>query len=166
MHTADKGGYTSKEPYKAPRYSYDGDSAKDFSDPGDRGVTTQTSAGLKHAAGNSYSGKRYRTGAAGDLTDRKQGSTIRLPAGGKLGGSRNSRIGEATGDPKFDGMMGKISNNTSPQTAGGAASAKVGASANQHPDDETIRALNKMMYDMHVTMQAANKLMQKLTRGR
>ena len=76
------------------------------------------------------------------------------------------KVKEATGDPAFDGMMGKIAGSTTPQTAGGAASDKVGSAANQPPDAETIEALNKMMYDMHVTMLTANRLMQKLMQGR
>ena len=82
------------------------------------------------------------------------------------GKKKSKKVKEATGDSKFDSMMGNIAGSTTPQTAGGAASANVGAAANQPPDAETINALNKMMYDMHVTMQTANKLMQKLMQGR
>ena len=75
------------------------------------------------------------------------------------------KVKEATGDSSFDNMMGKISSNTEPQNFDQARADKVQAGA-ENPDKETIDALNKMMYDMHVTMQTANKLMQKLTQGR
>lgn len=78
---------------------------------------------------------------------------------------KSGKLGEATGDANFDDMMNKISGSTSPQSMGSAASDKVQAKA-ANPDAETIEALNKMMYDMHVTMQTANRLMQKLSRGR
>ncbi len=81
-------------------------------------------------------------------------------------GKKTKKVKEATGDPKFDGMMGKIASSTTPQTAGGAAADKVSGAANQPPDADTINALNKMMHDMHVTMQTANQLMQQLMRGR
>lgn len=72
---------------------------------------------------------------------------------------------EETGDPKFDNMLGKISGNTEPQDFNQDRANKVQAGA-ENPDKETIDALNKMMYDMHVTMMTANELMKKLTQGR
>ena len=75
------------------------------------------------------------------------------------------KVKEATGNPKFDNMMGKISGNEQPQNFDQARTDKVIQGA-ENPDEETIKALNKMMYDMHVTMMTANKLMQKLTQGR
>lgn len=76
-----------------------------------------------------------------------------------------SGLPEATGDPKFDGMMGKITGNTEPQGFDQARADRV-QSRSENPDAETINALNKMMYDMHATMQTANQLMQKLMQGR
>lgn len=75
------------------------------------------------------------------------------------------KVKETTGDEKFDSMMGKISGSQEPQNFDQERIDRVGARA-ENPDQETIDALNKMMYDMHMTMQTANKLMQKLTRGR
>ena len=136
----------------------------DLIDPSDRGTTSKTASGTVHKAGNSYSGKRHKSST--DRVDGKQGSTLTLPHGGKLGGSRNSRLGEATGDSKFDSMMGKIAGSTTPVTPPSAASNKINDLEQNGPDMETINALNKMMYDMHMTMQTANQLMQKLMRGR
>lgn len=81
----------------------------------------------------------------------------------KMAGPRGP-IPEATGDEKFDNMMGKISGSTEPQNFNQAQNDRVQDKAT-HPDAETINALNKMMYDMHVTMQTANRLMQKLMKG-
>ena len=75
------------------------------------------------------------------------------------------KVKEATGDLKFDNMLGKISGNTKPQDFNQDRANKVQAGA-ENPDKETIDALNKMMYDMHVTMMTANELMKKLTQGR
>ncbi len=72
---------------------------------------------------------------------------------------------EATGDAKFDNMLGKIAGNTEPQGFDDARAAKVKAGA-ENPSDETIDALNEMMFNMHKSMQTANALLQKLTRGR
>ena len=165
VHTSSMG--TGNAPYKKNMKSSDPDAPeKESGRSVNTGSTERTKSGAVHKAGDNYSGKRFKASQRGEASDRKQSSTLNLPDGGKLGGSRNSRLGETTGDPAFDGMMGKIAGSTTPQTAGGAASDKVGASANQPPDAETIEALNKMMYDMHTTMQTANRLMQKLMRGR
>ena len=98
----------------------------------------------------------------GTIEPNKTQPEHRLATGGKVSAKRFS---EATGDEKFDNMLGKISGNTEPQGFDQARASKVQAGA-ENPDKETIDALNKMMYDMHVTMETANKLMQKLTQGR
>ena len=80
-------------------------------------------------------------------------------------GKPSKKVSEATGDKKFDDMMGKISGNDQPQSFNQRQADRVQDRA-ENPDAETINALNKMMYDMHVTMQTANRLMQKLVKGR
>ena len=74
-------------------------------------------------------------------------------------------IPEATGDAKFDSMLGKIAGNTEPQGFDSARAARV-KSGSENPTDETIDALNEMMFNMHKSMQTANALLQKLTQGR
>ena len=78
---------------------------------------------------------------------------------------KSSKVKEATGDSKFDGMMGKISGNTTPQSVAGNAASRVASKTDGPPDGETIQALNKMMYDLHKAMQEADILMRKLTNG-
>lgn len=131
-----------------------------------RGKIVPTGAGIKHVAGSAYSGKEYHGENPGYLSHPDVKHSLNLPDGGKQGGSHNHRIGEATGDAKFDGMMGKIAGSTEPVTPPSAASNKINDLEQNGPDMETINALNKMMYDMHTTMQTANQLMQKLMRGR
>lgn len=122
------------------------------------GSVKKTETGTVHKAGDNYSGK----GAPRSIyNDGKQSYKVSLPDKGK-----GRHFNEATGDAKFDGMMGKIAGSTEPSTPGSTAADKVNAANNNGPDAETIDALNKMMYDMHVTMQTANQLMQKLMRGR
>jgi len=72
-------------------------------------------------------------------------------------------LNEITGDEKFDGMMGKIAGNLPAHHV----SAKVDRvqDKSENPPDETINALNKMMYDLHKAMQEADLLMRKLTGG-
>jgi len=77
----------------------------------------------------------------------------------------DGKIEEATGDSKFDSMMGKISGNTTPQSVAGNAANRVASKTDSPPDSETIQALNKMMYDLHKAMQEADTLMRKLTNG-
>jgi hypothetical protein len=105
-------------------------------------------------------------GARGSTTKSSRNSYEKAARHEKGIDRANARTNEATGDPKFDSMLGNITGNTEPQTTGGAASDKVAAKSAVPPDDETINALNKMMYDMHVTMQTAERLMQKLIQGR
>jgi hypothetical protein len=122
------------------------------------GSVKKTDTGTVHKAGDNYSGK---SAPRSIYNDGKQSSKISLPDGGK-----GKHFNEATGDAKFDGMMGKIAGNTEPVTPPSAAGDRVQDADQNGPDMETINALNKMMYDMHTTMQTANQLMQKLMRGR
>jgi hypothetical protein len=127
------------------------------------GEKTTTKHGVVHKAGDNYSGKGYTK--AGYIERDKMPDDLHY-SGGSSTSARRAGLSEVTGDPKFDGMLGKITGNTEPQTTGGAASDKVAAKSAVPPDQETINALKKMMYDMHVTMQTAERLMQKLIQGR
>jgi hypothetical protein len=97
--------------------------------------------------------------AADDKKLMKQHNTGMTPAVAE-------QVKEATGDPKFDGMMGNITGNTAPQTMGSAASNRVAAKSEMPPDAETINALNKMMFNLQKSMQTAEALLQRLTQGR
>ena len=78
---------------------------------------------------------------------------------------RKKSVAEATGDGKFDSMMGKITGNTTPQGFDQARADRVQDKA-EMPDDETIDALNKMMFDLHKSMQTAEQLIRKLSSKR
>jgi len=117
----------------------------------------------KHNNGKTTGFKAVAKKAASEYGSKEAGERVAGAVRNKM--KKSGKIEEATGDPKFDNMMGKISSNTEPQGFDQARAAKVQAGA-ENPDQETINALNKMMYDMHVTMETANRLMQKLTQGR
>ena len=121
------------------------------------GSVKKTETGTVHKAGDNYSGKGAPRSTSGDG---KQGSKLVLP------NNRHGKYFEATGDAKFDNMMGNIAGGTGPVTPPSAANSKLNDLEQNGPDMETIDALNKMMYDMHMTMQTANKLMQKLMRDK
>ena len=133
-------------------------------------ISTKVASDYRDKAENARSALKAGPGNYSEFSKRSKGidrADKRLSAAqGDLFSKKSKDVKEATGDEKFDRMLGKISGSTEPSTAGGAASKKVNAAANQPPDAETIEALNKMMYDMHITMQTANRLMQKLLRGR
>ena len=74
---------------------------------------------------------------------------------------KKKKVKEATGDPNFDSMLGKITGSDTPHAFDSNKAKKVQAMG-ENPTAETINALNKMMYDMHITMKTANELMQKL----
>lgn len=131
-----------KEKARKPYSSFNSSSKDDNTNS--VGSTKKTKTGTIHKADNNYTGKGRDTDLEADY---------------------KKHFKEATGDEKFDNMMGKISGNTEPQNFNQAQNDRVQNKA-ENPDAETINALNKMMYDMHVTMQTANRLMQKLTRGR
>jgi len=117
----------------------------------------------KHNNGKTTGFKAVAKKAASEYGSKEAGERVAGAVRNKM--KKAGKIEEETGDPKFDSMMGKISSSDAPQNFDQARADKVQAGA-ENPDEETIKALNKMMYDMHVTMMTANKLMQKLTQGR
>jgi len=117
----------------------------------------------KHNNGKTTGFKAVAKKAAAEYGSKEAGQRVAGAVRNKMKAA--GKIEETTGDEKFDSMMGKIGGSQEPQKFDQTRIDRVGARA-ENPDAETIDALNKMMYDMHVTMQAANKLMQKLTNGR
>jgi len=117
----------------------------------------------KHNNGKTTGFKAVAKKAAAEYGSKEAGERVAGAVRNKM--KKAGKLEEETGDPKFDKMLGKISGSEEPQNFDQARAEKVHHGA-ENPNQETIDALNKMMYDMHVTMQTANQLMQKLTQGR
>lgn len=117
----------------------------------------------KHNNGTTTGFKAVAKKAAAEYGSKEAGERVAGAVRNKMKAA--GKLEEVTGDPKFDNMMGKIANNTQPQDFDNERADRVKDRA-ENADDETIEALNKMMYDLHNSMQTANALLQRLTQGR
>lgn len=81
-----------------------------------RGDKLTTKQGVVHKSKGNYSGKYHSSSSESNYGSRTQSHQISLPDGGRMGGSHSSRsFKEATGDKKFDKMMGNITGSDTPK---------------------------------------------------